>query len=485
MQETNDFDVNIVEVLKALFRKRCFDFITMFGDGWHFKQEEALELLTDNEIEEILYGGSAGGAKSWTGCVWLLFMCLLYPESKWFIGREELKRITKSTLITFFKVAKAYGAENEFRFNAQSNTLIFKNGSIIDLLELKYLPRDPLYERFGSMEYTGGWIEEGGEINFGAYDVLKTRIGRHYNGKFGILAKIFITCNPKRNWMYEEFYKPYIKGELKKGIKRFLQAFVTDNPFIEDGYVDRLKRTKDKSKRERLLNGNWDYDDNPYALCDFDSISAVFENNHLNKDLNGEKMKGLEKYITADIARFGSDYARIGVWEGWDLIEVVSFEISKTTEIQACIEALRIKYQIPKYNCVADEDGVGGGVVDNCGIKGFVNGSRPFKEQVTDSTKEVPNYENLQTQCLFGLAEKVQEAKINISADISPAEKEMIIAELGTIELNPANTKKLALTKKAKIKEDIGRSPDYRDLLLMRKYFDYTEAQATSFRFIK
>lgn len=479
MQEEKKIDVDLLSVTKSLFKRRCFDFITVLGDKWHFKQEEALELLTDNESEEILYGGAAGGAKSWTGCVWLLFMCLIFPNTKWFIGREELKRITESTLITFFKVAKAYGADGTFKYNGQKNFISFFNGSRIDLLELKFKPSDPLYERFGSTEYTGGWIEEGGEINYGAYEVLKTRIGRHFNDKFGILAKIFITCNPKKNWIYSEFYKPFKDGFLNSGLKRFLQAFVQDNPFIESGYIDRLRRTKDKAKKERLLNGNWDYDDNPYALCGYEDVIAVFENDHIKK---AEKE---ERYITADIARFGSDKARIGVWYGWDLVEVISFDISKTTEIQAAIDALRIKHGIPKHNCIADEDGVGGGVVDSSGIKGFTNNAKPFKEVLTDSVKEVPNYENLQVQCLFGLAEKINENEFNISADLSVEEKEAIIEELSTIERDPSNTKKLSIVKKAKVKENIGRSPDWRDMILMRKFFDYDEGKTNSFKFVK
>ena len=275
------------------------------------------------------------------------------------------------------------------------------------------------------------------------------------------------------------------KGLLNTGLKRFLQAFVQDNPFIESGYIDRLKRTKDKSKKERLLKGNWEYDDNPYSLCQYDSILSVFENDHLNRGEEGELISGLKYYLTADIARFGSDFARIGVWRGWELIEMVSFDISKTTEIQAAIDALRAKYQIPKFQCVADEDGVGGGVVDNCGIKGFTNNARPFKEVVTDGSKEVPAYENLQTQCLFGLADKINSAKFYISADVSAEEKEMILEELSTIERDPSKTTKLALTKKKKIKEDIGRSPDFRDLMFMRKYFDYSETQRIGFSFVK
>jgi phage terminase large subunit len=484
MQE-NRPEVNILKACMSMFKKGLFDFITVREGKKHKKQEEALEFLIDGDTEELLYGGAAGGAKSWTGCVWLLFMCLLFPNTKWFIGREELKRITKSTLITFFKVAEAYFAKGAFRFNAQSNTLIFKNGSTIDFLELKYQPRDPLYERFGSLEYTGGWIEEGGEINYGAYEVLKTRIGRHLNDKYNIKAKIFITCNPKKNWIYTEFYKLFKAGGLRSGLKRFLQAFVQDNPFIESGYIDRLKRTKDKSKRERLLNGNWEYDDNPYSLCDYENILATFENDHINRNHLGEKISGLLKYITCDVARFGSDKARIGVWEGWDLIEVVTFDLSATTEIQAAIDALRVKHKIPKHRCVADEDGVGGGVVDSCGIKGFINNAKPFLEKVTDSFDEVPAYENLQTQCLFKLAEKIQEASVNISADLSPADKEMICEELSSIERNPSVTNKLALTKKAYIKENIGRSPDYRDLMLMRVFFEYDEAGKVGFKFVR
>lgn len=459
-------NINPVDAAVELFKQRVFDFITVLNGKKHEKQEEALMLLTDNETEELLYGGAAGGAKSWTGCVWLMFMCLAFPGTKWFIGRQELKRITESTLITFFKV----GQVDSFKYNGQKNFIQFTNGSRIDLLELKYLPSDPLYERFGSTEYTGGWIEEGGEINFGAYDVLRTRIGRHYNDKYGILAKLFITCNPKKNWLYTEFYTPHKKGELT-GFKKFLQALVQENPFIESGYIERLKRTKDKAKKQRLLFANWDYDDNPYSLCDYDSIVAMFENNHI------EETK--DKYITADIARFGSDKARIGVWFGWVLKEVVSFDVSKTTEIQSAIEALRTKHQIPKYNCVADEDGVGGGVVDNCGIRGFINNARPYKEVVSEKHKDVPEYENLQCQCLFKLSEKINDAEISIDADISPSDKEMIIEEVATIERDPSSTRKLAIVKKAKVKEDIGRSPDWRDLMLMRMLFLFVKSKGT------
>jgi hypothetical protein len=93
---------------------------------------------------------------------------------------------------------------------------------------------------------------------------------------------------------------------------KFMQAFIQDNPFRENGYLERLERTSDKAKRERLFHGNWEYDDDPNALCNFDDIDAVFENDHLIAKIQSE-----EYYLTCDVARLGSDKARIAVWKGF------------------------------------------------------------------------------------------------------------------------------------------------------------------------
>jgi hypothetical protein len=458
--------IQLFEIYVEKFRRGNFDFITTHNGEKHIKQEQALKILTDSETREFLYGGAAGGAKSWTGAAWLLFMALLYPGSKWFIAREELKRIRSSTFITFKKVCKEYAIpDNIWRYDGNDNVVKFKNGSQIDMLDVQFVPRDPFYERFGSMEFTGGWIEEGGETNFGAYDVLKTRIGRHLNKEFGLIPKIFVTCNPKKNWMYSYFYKPFKEGVLKP-IQKFLQAFVKDNPFIDKLYIEQLEGTTDKAKRARLLDGNWEYDDNPFKLCIYDKILDLFRNDHLTNEN--------KKYITADVARFGSDLAVIGVWEDWELIEVHEFEISKTTEIQTCIKALQKKHSIPKDQCIADADGVGGGVVDNLDIIGFTNNGRPFDEDLGDE-KDTPKYKNAQTQLLVYVAEKIiNKNKMFISAELSEEQKERIKEELDTIEQDP-NYDVITLVNKATIKENIGRSPDYRDMILMRAYFDFNK----------
>ena len=443
-----------------LFNRGCFDFITDSDGKRHEKQAEALNLLTDDEHAEVLYGGAAGGAKSWTGAAWLLFMCLSFPQTKWFIGRAELKRITQSTYITFKKVCSQYLVPDDiWSYNANLNYIEFYNGSRIDFLDLKYNPSDPLYERYGSIEFTGGWIEEGGEVNFGAYDTLKTRVGRHLNREYGLKRKLFITCNPKKNWMYDTFFKPWKRGDLPD-YQAYLPCLVQENPYIDPDYIEGLKTTSDKVKYERLFKGNWEYDDNPLALCSHDAICNIFGNIIALRTGN--------IYLTADIARFGADYARIGVWDGWMLIDYRCFPVSKTTDIQAYIIRCQKKYRIPRYRCIADEDGVGGGVVDNCDIEGFVNNSTPFAGE---------NYQNLQAQCGYKLAEHINANEVGVADGlVSQAEKEEIINELEQLQTwKPDNDGKLMLKPKAEIKLDIGRSPDWRDMFLMRSWFDYNE----------
>ena len=184
------------------------------------KQYKALSELsiTNNESRFILFGGGAGSGKSWLGVEWLLTSALAYPKTRYFIGRNELKRLMSSTYVTFLKVCAHHNIPHSiWKLNGQYNYIEFTNGSRIDLLDVQFQPRDPLYERFGSTEYTSGFLEEAGEMDFGAFDVLKSRIGRHMNKEYGIPPKIYLSCNPKKCWLYELFYKKWKNNTLPEG----------------------------------------------------------------------------------------------------------------------------------------------------------------------------------------------------------------------------------------------------------------------------
>lgn len=460
LQVTND---DVLNAKVECFKRGIFDFIVKRDGKHHKKQEEALQILTDDKTEEFAYGGAAGGAKSWTGATWLGFSCLLYPGSRWFIGRNELKRITESTLITFFKASSQYGFSHRYKFNAQRNFILFDNGSRIDLLDLKYMPSDELFERFGSTEYTGGWIEEGGEVNFGAYEVLKARIGRHFNDKYNLIPKIFITCNPKKNWLYKEFYKPFKEGVLDS-VQKFLQAFVTDNPFIESGYVDRLRRTKNKAQKKRLLFGEWEYDDDPATIISYDAIQDYW---------NGKQVKAEgSKYLTIDVARKGKDKTVFRVWYGWVCIKRHAMPKSLINEIVDKAEELQYTYGISNSHTIADEDGVGGGVVDYLKCKGFVNNSKPIKEFDQHTGEVYDNYDNLKSQCSIRMGEKIESREVVEICD-DPQIIEIVNEEMEQVkEKDIDKDGKRGIIPKDKVKEHIGRSPDEWDTIMMRYWFE-------------
>jgi len=416
------------------------------------RQSDAVYYLKDSQTKEILYGGAAGGGKSALGCLWLIEMCQKYEGSRWLMGRSKLKALKETTLNTFFELASDLKITNQFTYNAQANVIYWNNGSQILLKDLFLYPSDQNFDSLGSLEICGAFIDECNQVVFKAWQIVTSRC-RYKLKQFGIIPKVLGSCNPAKNWTYKEFYEPN-KTNTLKSYRKFIQALPTDNPHLPQSYLESLL-SLDKNSKERLYYGNWEYDDDPNALCEYENIISIFKNDHVS---------GGTKFITADIARLGSDKAIIGVWEGFNLFEVHSFDVSRTTEIQSTIEALRAKHQIPKKNVVADEDGVGGGVVDNCGIKGFMNGSKALNDE---------NYFNLQAQCCYKLAEKVNENAIYISADLMGNEEDEVIEELEQLKsFDLDKDGKLRILPKSKVKENIGRSPDWRDMIMMRMLFD-------------
>lgn len=430
------------------------------------KQWEAAALWNNTLTTDIVYGGSKGSGKSFLGCSLIFADALLYPQTHYFIARKHLNDLRRFTIPSILEVFSLWNiCQAHYKYNSKDNYFEMHNGSKVYLLDAKYLPSDPLYQRFGSMQMTRGWIEEAGEFDEAAKNNLAASIGRMKNQQYKLAGKLLQTCNPAKNYLYRDYYQKYRQQTLEPW-KAFVQALPSDNKKLDKGYMDNLIRVLNTSQKERLLYGNWEFDDDPNTLIAYENIVGLFTNTHV--------LKTHDKYITADVARMGSDKAVIAVWHGWVLAELVTFAKSKTTDIQNAINTLKIKHSVANRNCIADEDGVGGGVVDNCGIKGFLNNSSALNNE---------NYRNLKTQCYYKLAEKITEGGMYIEAQLSPVEKETIIAELEQVKSAPqANDGKLCIMSKSEVKEKIGHSPDYSDALAMRMYFSLSTKRHSGIR---
>ena len=155
-------------------------------------QRKAFEYLMDNKYTAIGYWWGAGWGKTYLWIIWLWRMCNQYPWVRYALVRDTIKNIKQTSVISLEKFYNDYKIPEDMRWhlNNVSNVITFPNGSQILLREWCYLPQDPLYNRFWSLELTGAFVEESAECPLDWIEILQTRVWRFMNSKYGITGKV-------------------------------------------------------------------------------------------------------------------------------------------------------------------------------------------------------------------------------------------------------------------------------------------------------
>lgn len=450
------------------------------------RQQDALVYLRNNNAARmILYGGAAGGGKTRLGCIWQIQRRLKYPGSRSLIGRNKLDTLKKTTIASFFEVARDMGllAGTHYNYNQQSNTITFYNGSVIVLADLAYKPSDADYNDLGGLELTDAFIDEAAEVHPKAISVISSRLryrltyycgdcaaehldageAKEFNDKGkpvkwickkcnsvngGLLPKQLLTSNPGKGFLYNEFYDPWRNNELPP-TRAFIQALSSDNILLPDEYLNILEQLPEV-ERKRLLLGDWDYDTSDDRLYLYTELLRAFRD---------KTDAGKDYYITADIARLGKDRTVIALWCGLHLERLDIYKGLRVNEIADAITKLRLEYNVPLNKTLADEDGIGGGVCDLTRCVGFVNGSKAIR----------PFYANLKADAYYKLGELIDSNAITFNTKY----KEAITKELELVRrTNIGRDGKLTVSSKDDIaKKAGGLSPDIADALAMRSYF--------------
>jgi len=319
------------------------------------------------------------------------------------------------------------------------------------LKDLFSYPSDPNFDELGSLEITDAFIDEANQISKKAKQIVRSRI-RYRLLENKLVPKLLMTCNPAKNWVYSDFFKADKEDTLKENYK-FIQSLVTDNPNIEPSYEQNLQQLDQQSK-ERLLFGNWDYDNDPSLLCEYDAICDMFTNDHI---------QGGRKYISADLAMQGRDKFIAGYWNGMICNLAIDMDKSTAREIELKLKELKIANSVGNSNIVADSDGLGQYLESYLrNIKTFHGGMRSLNRK---------EYDNIKSQCAFKLAELINNRQIKINCSLQQEEeikKEISIC----LKRDNIDTDKKKIIKKEKMKELLGHSPDYLDMLIMRMIFE-------------
>ena len=412
------------------------------------KQGVAWRLLDDDTHTEILYGGAAGGGKSWLGCIWLIANCIRYPGSRWLMGRAVAKTLKETTLNSFFDVC----AKNGFRsgehyvYNQQNSTITI-GPSVILLKDLFAYPSDPNFDELGSLEITGAFVDEANQITERARDIVRSRI-RYRLDEYGILPKMLMTCNPAKNWTYTDFYRPSRNGTLEP-FRAFVPALVTDNPNIPPAYVENLKRMKEGDPmKERLYYGNWDYDDAEWQLIPTQTIFDLWVR---------DGVRGAPA-MTWDVAGPGSDRSIAMVWDGMVVTHIYPLEGDDIIKQAGQVDYFSKLHKVPRNRIVVDATGIGTGPAQVLrGCYAFNGGDAPRLNK---------DFRNLKAECSFALADACIDGRVAIKTDKG---REELARELALIRQWKGDADgKIQVTPKQEVRKDLGASPDYADNFVMR-----------------
>lgn len=435
------------------------------------KQKLALDLIDDLQIVDLLFGGGAGGGKSMLVCMWMILRCRNYPGIRIGLGRRELTRLKQTTVVTLLREAQPLlGVKTgEFVYSDHKGTIQYVNGSMIQLVDLAYLPSDPNFDRFGSFNFTDVVIEEVGEVAKKAKDIFTSRKNRFLNDKYRIVGKSIATCNPSQNYIKTEYYKPYknlgggefqkweygrveIGDDLKPAYRAFIPSLAIDNPYIPRNYIEVLRKLP-TPERKRLLEGNWDFEDND---------KMVFPSSVIDRSII-DRYEGGEIYLSLDIADTGSDETILTHLElqGESLYIIDQFvvPIDKTGDIGDQIALFGIKYaqqhglDVSKASNIAI-DGIG---VATSTRDSFMRRGWQVQLFMAGSASTNPSYKNLRQQTIYEMGQKMAQGKIKIYSGCRTLDKlrEQLMAHEYTTE-----ERTIVIKSKKLIKESIGRSPD-------------------------
>lgn len=215
----------------------------------------------DSEADETLFGGAAGGGKSYGQLIDALLYALKYPKSKQLILRRTFPELEKSLIRTHLE----FYPRELYTYNSSNHTGKFINGSIIDF---SYCDNEKDVYKYQSAEYDVIRFDELTHFTQEMYVYLLSRIrGANSHPK---MAKS--STNPGgigHTWVKERFIdigEPNKVHQVGKTTRVFIPSKVQDNRFLLEADAEYLNRLENLSERDKkiLLYGDWDIFEGQY-----------------------------------------------------------------------------------------------------------------------------------------------------------------------------------------------------------------------------
>ena len=220
------------------------------------------KLFIDSLAFETLFGGAAGGGKSYGQLIDALLYSLKYSKSKQIIFRRTFPDLERSLI----RVSLEIYPKSICSYNSSKHVWTFENGSIIDF---GYIDSEKDVYQYQSAEYDVIRFDELTHFTEYTYIYMISRC----RGANNYPKMIKSSSNPGgigHNWVKERFidigepnkiHNCKLNEEtLETGTRIFIPSLVTDNSFMltyDPNYIKRLDNLPEK-ERQALKFGNWD-----------------------------------------------------------------------------------------------------------------------------------------------------------------------------------------------------------------------------------
>ncbi|WP_031530522.1 hypothetical protein [Dyadobacter crusticola] len=261
------------------------------------KQLEAIEVLASTKVTFLLYGGAIRGAKTIWLAIVMAELAKTYPNSRWVIMRADRPKITSNLVPSVnYIYSKPEYSKHIVARNKAELTYTFDNGSVVQLFPESF-NQDKDLTRFHGLEVNGFGLDELSEFQEQTLDKCFERAGSWLNAEpntFGRKPRPLVlgTCNPTKNWVKTRIYDRFVDGTLPETWK-YIQAKVTDNPFVPSSYLESLKTNMTPINYQRFVDGDWEY-------VESNGHEWIYNFNYTTHVRQVPYLPGMPSYLTFD-----------------------------------------------------------------------------------------------------------------------------------------------------------------------------------------